>query len=151
MDLRGEGGLKKLWHRSQHVLWKWNSEFNSGEARSVHAPVYPLIQAKTGMLCCKNRGFEFRISYPKRDNELNRARLQTSTTQGCSEEIKHRKDSIYQYLLYRDECFIGKYTPRKIYKNYIRDQGGLFSIISHVDDVILVISLYYFIDVFQSI
>ena len=33
-------------------------------------------------------------------------------------------------LLY--ECFTGKYTPRKIHKNYIRDPSGLFSIISHV-------------------
>ena len=35
-------------------------------------------------------------------------------------------------LLYRHECFTGKYTTRKIYKNYIRDPSGLFSIISHV-------------------
>ena len=36
------------------------------------------------------------------------------------------------FLLYRHECFTGKYTTRKIHKNYIRDPGGLFSIISHV-------------------
>ena len=36
------------------------------------------------------------------------------------------------YLLYRHECFTGKYTTRKIHKNYIRDPSGLFSIISHV-------------------
>ena len=35
-------------------------------------------------------------------------------------------------LLYRHECFTGKYTTRKIYKNYTRDPSGLFSIISHV-------------------
>ena len=35
-------------------------------------------------------------------------------------------------LLYRHECFTGKYTTRKIHKNYIRDPSGLFSIISHV-------------------
>ena len=35
-------------------------------------------------------------------------------------------------LLYRHECFAGKYTTRKIHKNYIRDPSGLFSIISHV-------------------
>ena len=36
-------------------------------------------------------------------------------------------------LLYRHECFTGKYTTRiKIHKNYIRDTSGLFSIISHV-------------------
>ena len=56
MDLRGERDFKKLWHRSHHVLWKWNCEFNSGEARSVKlAPVYSL---------------EFQVSYPKRDNEF---------------------------------------------------------------------------------
>ena len=35
-------------------------------------------------------------------------------------------------LLYRHECFTGKYTTRKIHKNYIRDPSGLFSIISLV-------------------
>ena len=57
-------------------------------------------------------------------------------------------------LLYRHECFTGKYTTHKIHKNYIRDPNGVFSMISHVsfiDDVISVISLYYFIDVFLSI
>ena len=39
---------------------------------------------------------------------------------------------IWSYLLYRHECFTGKYTTRKIHKNYIRDPSGLFSIISHV-------------------
>ena len=39
---------------------------------------------------------------------------------------------LYSFLLYRHECFTGKYTTRKIHKNYIRDPGGLFSIISHV-------------------
>ena len=39
---------------------------------------------------------------------------------------------IYIYLLYRHECFTGKYTTRKIHKNYIRDPSGLFSIISLV-------------------
>ena len=38
----------------------------------------------------------------------------------------------YIHLLYRHECFTGKYTARKIHKNYIRDPSGLFSIISHV-------------------
>ena len=36
------------------------------------------------------------------------------------------------FLLYRHECFTGKYTTRKIHKNYIRDPSGLFSIISQV-------------------
>ena len=57
-------------------------------------------------------------------------------------------------LLYSHECFTGKYTTRKIHKNYIRDPNGVFSIISLVsflDDVISLISLYYFIDVFLSI
>ena len=60
----------------------------------------------------------------------------------------------YGFLSYRHECFTGKYTTRKIHKNYIRDPSGLFSIISNVsfiNDVISVISLYYFIDVFLSI
>ena len=61
----------------------------------------------------------------------------------------------YMILLYRHECFTGKYTIRKIHKNYIQDLSGLFSIISHlslsIDDVFLVISLYYFIDVILSI
>ena len=41
----------------------------------------------------------------------------------------------------------------KFHINYIRDPSGLFSIISRefIDDVISVISLYYFIDVFLSI
>ena len=39
---------------------------------------------------------------------------------------------LFRYLLYRHECFTGKYTTRKIHKNYIRDPSGLFSIISHV-------------------
>ena len=36
------------------------------------------------------------------------------------------------YLLYRDECFTGKYTTRKIHENYIQDPSGLFYIISQV-------------------
>ena len=36
---------------------------------------------------------------------------------------------IYSILLYRHECFTGKYTTRKIHKNYIRDPSGLFPII----------------------
>ena len=39
---------------------------------------------------------------------------------------------IYIYLLYRHERFSGKYTTRKIHKNYIWDTSGWFSIISHV-------------------
>ena len=37
---------------------------------------------------------------------------------------------IYSFLLYRHECFTGKYTTRKIHKNYIRDPSGFP--ISHV-------------------
>ena len=43
-----------------------------------------------------------------------------------------RWERVYAFLLYRHECFTGKYTTRKIHKNYIRDPSGLFSIISHV-------------------
>ena len=39
---------------------------------------------------------------------------------------------LYFFLLYRHECFTGKYTTRKIHKNYIQDPSGLFSIISQV-------------------
>ena len=39
---------------------------------------------------------------------------------------------IKTYLLYRRECFTGKYTTRKIHKNNIQDPSGFFSIISHV-------------------
>ena len=49
------------------------------------------------------------------------------------------------YLLYIQECLTGKYTTRKIYKNYIRDPSGF---ILHnnlrrefIDDAISVISL----------
>ena len=35
-------------------------------------------------------------------------------------------------LLPRHQCFTGKYTTRKIHKNYIRDPSGLFSIISNL-------------------
>ena len=31
----------------------------------------------------------------------------------------------------KHECFTGKYTTRKIHKNYVRDPSGLFSVISH--------------------
>ena len=60
----------------------------------------------------------------------------------------------YFYLLYRHECFTGKYTTRKIHKNYIWDPSVLFSknlTREFIDDVISVISLYYFNDVFLSI
>ena len=56
-------------------------------------------------------------------------------------------------LLYRHECFTGKYATRKIHKNYILDPSGLFSIISHVSLSMTYVghSLYYFINVFLSI
>ena len=43
-----------------------------------------------------------------------------------------RWERVYAFLLYRHECFAGKYTTRKIHKNYIRDPSGLFSTISQV-------------------
>ena len=43
-----------------------------------------------------------------------------------------KKQKVYIFLLYRHECFTGKYTTRKIHKNYIRDPSGLFFIISLV-------------------
>jgi len=57
----------------------------------------------------------------------------------------------YGFLLYRHECFTGKYTTRKIHKKL---HPGLEWSIFHnltrefIDDAI---SLYYFIDVFLSI
>ena len=42
------------------------------------------------------------------------------------------KRQTYYLLLYRHKCFTGKYTTRKIHKNYIQDPSGVFSIISHV-------------------
>ena len=47
--------------------------------------------------------------------------------------MQWRKRVYFQWLLlYRHDCFTGKYTTRKIHKNYIRDTSGLFSIISYV-------------------
>ena len=38
------------------------------------------------------------------------------------------KANVIHILLYRHECFTGKYTTCKIHKNYIQDPSGLFSI-----------------------
>ena len=51
-----------------------------------------------------------------------------------------KRKAVYCLIIYRHECFTGKYTTRKIHKNYIRDPGGLFSIREFIDDVISVIS-----------
>ena len=47
-------------------------------------------------------------------------------------------------IIYRHECFTGKYTTRKIHKNYIQKPSGLFSIISHMNlsMISLIASLY---------
>ena len=37
---------------------------------------------------------------------------------------------IYTFLLHGHECFTGKYSTRKIHKNYIPDPSGLFSVLS---------------------
>ena len=47
-------------------------------------------------------------------------------------ECSQMSGVFYHSLLYRHVCFTEKYTTRKIHKKYIRDPGGLFSIISHV-------------------
>ena len=52
-----------------------------------------------------------------------------------------KRKAVYCLIIYRHECLTGKYTTRKIHKNYIRDPGGLFSIRKFIDDVISVISL----------
>ena len=49
-----------------------------------------------------------------------------------SEMGKYFEWIINGFIIYRHECFTGKYTTRKIHKNYIRNPSGLFSIISHV-------------------
>ena len=60
-------------------------------------------------------------------------RMQTKDKNWTSTNTMYIFDWVFYYtLLYRHECFTGKYTSRKIQKNYIRDQSGLFSIISHV-------------------
>ena len=50
----------------------------------------------------------------------------------CEIILNNRETMKMSLLLYRHECFTGKYTTSKIHKNYIRDPSGLFSIISHV-------------------
>ena len=84
---------------------------------------------------------------PRQDSYKRKTWKLKTETNGCEGKM------IYFILLYRHECFTGKYTSRKIHKNYIRDPSGVFSIILHefIDDVILVIPLYYFIDVILSI
>ena len=60
-------------------------------------------------------------------------RMQTKDKNWTSTNTMYIFDWVFYYtLLYRHECFTGKYTTRKIQKNYIRDPSGLFSIISHV-------------------
>ena len=74
---------------------------------------------------------------------------------GCQHLIRTLFINLYTLLLYRHDCFTGKYTTRKINKNYIRDASGI--LIFHnltrefINNVILVISLFYFIDVILSI
>ena len=56
-------------------------------------------------------------------------------------------------LLYRHECFTGKYTTRNIHKKlHPGPEWFIFHNLTRefIDDVISVISLYYFIDVFLS-
>ena len=51
----------------------------------------------------------------------------------CGKGPRVEQTKFYGFLLYRHECFTGKYTTRKkLKKNYIRDPSGLFSIISHL-------------------
>ena len=51
----------------------------------------------------------------------------------ASKPSRYQRNRLQEiYLLYRHECFAGKYTTRKIHKNYIRNPSGLFSIIAHV-------------------
>ena len=87
-------------------------------------------------------------------------RLRTSTLVETSLSLEgpftlHINDDVTEYsffLLYRHKYFTGTYTTCKIHKHYIRDPSGLFpNTREFIDDVILVISLYYFIDVILSI
>ena len=65
--------------------------------------------------------------------------------------------SVYHYkvLLYRRACFTGKYTTRIIHKKlHLGPEWFIFhNDLTHefIDDIVLVISLCYFIDVFLSI
>ena len=62
---------------------------------------------------------------PRQDSYKRKTWKLKTETNGCEGKM------IYFILLYRHECFTGKYTSRKIHKNYIRDPNGVFSIISH--------------------
>ena len=63
---------------------------------------------------------------PRQDSYKRKTWKLKTETNGCEGKM------IYFILLHRHECFTGKYTSRKIHKNYIRDPNGVFSIISHV-------------------
>ena len=56
-------------------------------------------------------------------------------------------------FLYRHECFTGKYTTRQIIKTTSGTEWFILHNLTRefIDDIISVISLYYFIDVFLSI
>ena len=65
--------------------------------------------------------------------EFGYAKLWIVRTMILNGKLRMQKRGLsYFILLYRHECFTGKYTTRKIHKNYIRDPTDLFSIISHV-------------------
>ena len=68
--------------------------------------------------------------------------------------MKIPRESGYCDLLYRHNCFTGKYTTRKIHKKlHPGPEWFIFHNLTRefIDDVISAISLYYFIDVFLSI
>ena len=59
----------------------------------------------------------------------------------------------YYYLLYRHECFTGKYTTHKFLKLHPGLEWFIFHNLTRefIDDLISVIFLYYFIEVFLSL
>ena len=67
-----------------------------------------------------------------RNNSTRQKSKKNSTLQCKSFEYNSMKIYDQQRLESLEECFTGKYTTRKIHKNYIRDPSGLFSIISQV-------------------
>ena len=87
-------------------------------------------------------------------------RLRTSTLVETSLSLEgpftlHINDDVteYSFFYYIDTSILLENIPLvKFSKHYIRDPSGLFpNTREFIDDVILVISLYYFIDVILSI
>ena len=102
----------ELWVRFAHFIlffWNINSQFSSSRLKSS------TNWSVCWKIICYSRSKLSDIPYPR-----------LSCLKTILLTVAHA------YLLYRHECFTGKYTTCKIHKNYIQDASGLFSIISHV-------------------